>query len=179
MPTTDEAEIKLLARIGHQEGVINRDESEIIHQVFRLNDETAGDLMTPREVVDALVGSVTLREAREAIVGASHSRILVIGENLDDYQGVVLKQDLLRGLALGELEHRIDDYAVAVRPVGAHEPADVLLRRFQKHQSHLSPVVNYAGRVVGVLSLEDVLEVLTGEINDEADQRHGRDARPD
>ena len=94
-PTTSEGEIKLLATIGQQEGIIEQDESEMIQRVFRLNDATAADLMTPRVAMTYLPADLTLAEAQEQIIASPHSRIIVTNEAIDDVIGMVLKYELL------------------------------------------------------------------------------------
>jgi CBS domain containing-hemolysin-like protein len=169
-PTTNEAEIRLLARIGQQEGVIERDESEMIERVFRLNDTVAGHIMTPRVSITYLHADDTLAAARERILSSEHTRMLVIGDAIDDVRGIALRSELLAALLAGQEQQLV---AANMRPaafVPASAHADKLLEVFRQTRQHLSVVVDEYGGVAGVVTLEDVLEVLTGEIVDETDR---------
>lgn len=169
LPTTDEAEIKLLARIGQQEGIIERDESEMIQRVFRLNDMTANDLMTPRVNVTYLRSDTPLGEAKADIRRSQHSRILVIGDSIDDVKGIVYKDELLVGMIEHQFDQPIAAFMHAAQFVPESVRADRLLEVFQQSHQHLVVVIDEFGGLAGVVTLEDVLEVLTGEIVDETD----------
>ena len=167
--TTDEAEIKLLAKMGQEAGTIEDDEFEMIRKIFNLNDVTAADLMTPRVVMTYLKGDLTLAEAKEDILASQHSRIIVIGETLDQVIGVALKTELLAGIIQGKLDQSISNFAHEVHFVLGRKRANQLLSMFQQTRQHLTVVVDEYGGVSGVVTLEDVLEVLTGELVDETD----------
>ncbi len=169
-PTTNEAEIRLLARIGQQEGIIERDESEMIERVFRLNDTVAGHIMTPRVSLTYLYADDTLEEARERILTSEHSRLIVVGASIDEVRGIALRNELLAALLAGR-EH--EPVAEVMRPanfIPASVRADKLLQVFRQTRQHLAVVIDEYGGVAGVVTLEDVLEVLTGEIVDETDR---------
>jgi len=169
-PTTNETEIKLLASIGYQEGIIEEDEAEMIRRVFRLNDISAADIMTPRVELTYLPGEQAIADLREEILYSQHSRILVIEEDIDHIQGIVLKYELLSALIAGEDQQTVRDLLRPVRFVSETERADQLLQRFQSSREHIAVVVDEYGGVSGVVTLEDVLEELTGEIVDETDR---------
>ena len=168
--TTNEAEIKFLTKIGYQEGAIEDDEADMIQRVFQLNDLTAGDLMSPRVVITFLKGDLSLAESQEEIITSQHSRILVIGETIDDVLGIVLKDSLLMALIYGQKDRRIADLKREVKVVPSSIRADKLLKVFQESREHLAVVLDEYAGVAGVVTLEDVLEVLTGEIVDETDR---------
>ena len=167
--TTDEAEIKLLAKMGQEAGTIEDDEFEMIRKIFDLNDMTAADLMTPRVVMTYLKSDLTLAEAKEDILISPHSRIIVIGETPDEVTGVALKTELLAGIIEGELDQSISNFAYKVHFVLGRKRANQLLSIFQQTRQHLAVVVDEYGGVSGVVTLEDVLEVLTGPLVDETD----------
>ncbi|MEM8829266.1 MAG: hemolysin family protein [Cyanobacteria bacterium P01_G01_bin.19] len=170
LPTTDEAEIKFLTNIGFQEGVIEDDEAEMIQRVFQLNDLNASDLMTPRIIVTYLKGDQTLEECQQDIIKSQHTRILVIEETIDNVTGIVLKDELLTAMIVGHSDHTIDSLKRPVQFVPETNRADKLLKVFQDNREHLAVVLDEYGGVAGVVTLEDVLEVLTGEIVDETDR---------
>ena len=170
IPTTNEAEIKFLTKIGYQEGVIEDDEAEMIQHVFQLNDLTASDLMTPRIIVTYLKGNLTLAECQPEIIASQHTRILVIENSIDNVIGLVLKDELLTAMIEGKKDQLLKDLLRQVRFVPETIRADKLLKVFQETREHLAVVLDEYGGVAGVVTLEDVLEVLTGEIVDETDR---------
>ncbi|WP_036480391.1 hemolysin family protein [Myxosarcina sp. GI1] len=170
IPTTNEAEIKFLANIGYQEGVIEDDEAEMIQHVFQLNDLTAADLMSPRIIVTYLKGDLTLAESQHDIIQSQHTRILVIEDSIDRAIGLVLKDQLLTAIVTGESGCKVADLARPIHFVPETIRADKLLKVFQQTREHLAVVLDEYGGVAGVVTLEDVLEVLTGEIVDETDR---------
>lgn len=169
LPTTDEAEIRLLARIGSQEGIIESDESEMIQRVFRLNDTTAADLMTPRVNITYLHADDSLGEAKEDILESEHTRIVVIGAAIDDVSGITLKDELLAAMVAGLYDQPIATFMRKAQFVPESIRADRLLEALRQTRQHLAVVIDEFGGLAGVVTLEDVLEVLTGEIVDETD----------
>ena len=167
--TTDEAEIILLAKIGGEEGVIDEDESEMIANVFKLDDTKAADIMTPRVKMFYFSVTQNLDEIKQDLIACSYSRIVLVGEDPDDIKGLAHKNELLAALINGHGSHKLEEYLHKVRFVPEQAPADKLLKDFQDNRRHLAVVVDEFGGVEGVVTLEDVLEVLTGEIVDEYD----------
>ena len=169
-PITDEAEIKLLTILGYQEGLIEDDEVEMIDRVFRLNDLKSADIMTPRVAITFIPGEAILREVQDEIIQSQHTRILVIGEDLDHVIGVALKAELLTALVQGKGDVQVKALMRQVHYVPDTERTDRLIKTFQSLREHLMVVVDEYGGVSGVVTLEDTLEVLTGEIVDETDR---------
>ncbi len=170
IPVTNEAEIRFLTKLGRQEGLIEENEAEMIYRVFRLNDVTASDLMTPRVALTYLVGDRILADVKTKIIESQHSRIVVIGDSIDQIIGVVLKDELLVALIDDRGDTTIQSLARPARFVPENIRADKLLKSFQDYREHLVVVLDEYGGVSGVVTLEDVLEVLTDEIVDETDQ---------
>lgn len=168
-PTTNEAEIRMLARVARQEGVIQGEESEMIQRVFALNDRTAREIMTPRVNLTWLYGDETLEQVKEEVLASQHSRMVVVGESVDEVLGIVLRSEILGALVRGEGDRPVQSFARPPRYVLQDARADKLLQTFQRNREHLMVVADDFGGVAGVVSLEDVLEVLTGEIVDETD----------
>ena len=169
-PSTNEAEIRLLAGIGRSEGVIEADEMEMIQRVFQLNDRLARDLMTPRTAVTWLPADQPIVAARPDIVASEHSRILVAEGDLDQVIGVAFKHDLLTALLEGA-DTTVGEHARSVEAVPWLARADDLLQQFRRGRQHLVLVIDEYGGTMGIVTLEDVLEVLTGPIVDETDRR--------
>jgi CBS domain containing-hemolysin-like protein len=169
-PITDESEIKLLTVLGYQEGLIEDDEVEMIDRVFRLNDLKAADIMTPRVAITFISGEAILRDIQDEIIESQHTRILVIEDDLDHVIGVALKAELLTALVQGKGDAPIKSLMRQVNYVPNTERTDRLIKTFQSLREHLMVVVDEYGGVSGVVTLEDTLEVLTGEIVDETDR---------
>ena len=167
--TTSEEEIALLTQTGVKEGVIKAREATMIARVFKLNDITAGDMMTPRPFVTFLDGEASVKDVAEFIKNAKHSRIPVYQGNKDNIVGIVHQRDLLRALANDEFDKKIASYARKAVFVPDTRLADDLLHDFQEQHTHLAIVMSEYGNIVGVVGLEDVLEELVGEIIDEKD----------
>jgi len=165
-----ELEIMAMARIGEKEGAIGEGEHTMIRKIFELDDVRADQIMTPRTAVTWIRGIEPLRIAAEKIGNGQHSRVLVVGESIDDVKGIVLKNGMLRALINGYDENAlVEDYVEPIKFIQPHMPADELLEYFKTSRVHLAVVVDEYGGVSGIVTLEDVLEVLTGEIVDETD----------
>ena len=142
----------------------------MIQRVFQLNDLNASDLMSPRIIVTYLKGDRTLGECQPEIIKSQHTRILVIDETIDDVTGLVLKDELLTAMIEGHGDRQINTLQRTVHFVPETNRADKLLKVFQENREHLAVVLDEYGGMAGVVTLEDVLEVLTGEIVDETDR---------
>jgi len=168
--TTDESEIKFLAQIGHQEGVIENGESEMIQKIFDFNDLTASDIMTPRVAMTYIHEKDVLSTVKDAIMNSQHSRIIVIKDSPDDIVGIAFQTELLSAIIKGESNKPISSFIHEVNYVAESARTDRLLKGFQNNRQHLTVVVDEYGGVAGIVTLEDVLEILTGEIIDETDE---------
>ncbi len=168
--TVSEEEIRILSHLGHLEGSIEKDEKEMIQKVFRLNDLTAENIMTPRTVVEALEYDKTLDESEDEIYDLNHSRLPVFKEDLDDIVGIVHQRNLLIAIGRDQGKKKISDFEEPPIYVSEKMKADELLPFFQKRRCHLAIVRDEFGGTSGVVTLEDVLEQLVGEIVDETDE---------
>jgi len=166
-----EDEIKMMALLGREAGSIEHDESAMIRRVFRLNDITADDMMTPADRVETIPGDVPLGEQRARVLDLRHSRVPVTGDAPDQILGMALTRDLIAAAARDEFQATPSDFVQEALRVRNDAAADDLLPLFQKKEQHLAIVEDADGRMVGVVTLEDVLEELVGEITDEKDVR--------
>ena len=166
---TSEEEITMLTNEGAKEGSIKPYEAEIIRRVFHLNDVTAGDIMTPKPMVDFIDGDKAVKDISDFVKKAKHSRLPVYKSDTNNIIGVVHQRDILRAIANNELEQSVAGYVREALVVPESQLGDDLLRTFQQKRNHLAVVVSEYGDVVGVVGLEDVLEELVGEIIDEKD----------
>jgi len=165
-----EEEIRILSHLGHLEGAIEEDEEEMIQKVFKLNDLTARDIMTPRTVVDALEGNKKITELKKTICSLSHSRLPVYLGNLDNIIGICHQRELLIALTKEEQDKKVLDFKQEAILVSEKIKADKLLPLFQARKCHLAIVKDNFGGTTGIITLEDVLEELVGEIVDETDR---------
>jgi CBS domain containing-hemolysin-like protein len=168
-----EDDLKILSETSHTDGGIEADEKEIILNTFMMNDTYAKDIMTPRVTVDALPENITLREALSIIGEKPYSRIPVYSKNIDSVTGFVTSKDLLRGLARDEHDAVVNKYKHPILRVPEKMRADHLLGLFQKQKIHCALVIDEHGGTAGFVTLEDVLEVLVGDILDETDEIGG------
>jgi len=169
-----EEQIRALARIGGRSGHILETERELIHRVFILHDRRARDLMTPRNDIIALSAAFTIREALADIAKHQHSRYPVYERTLDRIRGIVMTYDLQDALAHGKGDEPIVTVQREVLFIPATMHADSLLSLFRRRHIHLAVVLDGI-TTVGIISLEDVLEELVGEIEDERDDMNTGD----
>ena len=158
-----EEEIRILSHLGHLEGSIEKDEQEMIQKVFRLNDLSAKDIMTPRTVIEAFEADKTLRELENEIYSVSHSRLPVFNEDLDDIVGICHQRNLLIALGKDQKDKKISEFMEELKSVSEKMKADELLPFFQNRRCHLAIVKDEFGGTSGVVTLEDVLEQLVGD----------------
>jgi CBS domain containing-hemolysin-like protein len=166
-----EEEVIAMTDLGLESKSIEQDEHEIIQNVFKMNDRSAKDIMTPRVQMDALDCDKTLDEQRSEIYAMGHSRLPVFGEDYDDIRGFVLLRDVLEELAKGNINIKPDSSQLlhTICAVTLDTKVDQLLITFQKQRIHVALVVDEYGGTAGLVTLEDVLEQLVGEIVDETD----------
>ena len=171
--TTSEKEILALTELGRKSGVIEENESTLIQRVFDLNDVTAWDIMTPIARVDALEKNRSLQEIKDIVMELTHTRIPVYNGSLDKITGVVHVRDILKALAEDQMDLDVGALSKEASFIPDTQRGNDLLHHFKRSKQHLAIVVDAFGTVLGVLSLEDVLEELVGEIIDETDvERH-------
>jgi CBS domain containing-hemolysin-like protein len=166
---TSAEEITALAEQARKEGAIRSREAEVIQRVFRLSDITAEDIMTPRIRAKMLPADATLEGARTELMAIAYSRIPVYAGTRDHVTGVVRRAEALRGLAEGLGGTKLSDLAGRARFVPGTMAVDRLLLEFQKERVQLGIVVGEYGETVGLVTVEDIMEELVGEILDEKD----------
>lgn len=173
--TTSEEELVFLAEVGETQGVIEKDEANIIKRVFTMKDKTARDIMTPRVNMSYLYGSDKIEDVLDEIKSSEHSRIIVIGETPDDVLGVAMKSDMLiaynecHGVKCENPPH-VSDVMSDIHSFAETDCADEMLEYFKKSKKHIALVMDEFNGVSGVVTLEDVVEIIFGEIMDETDK---------
>ncbi|MBH0199737.1 MAG: HlyC/CorC family transporter [Nitrospira sp.] len=169
LPLVTEEELKIMLDQGGKAGEIESEEVKMIKNVFQLKDITAEDAMTPRIYVFALDGNLQLKEAQELLYQSKYSRIPVYDGTLDNVTGILYKTNALTELAKDRSHVRLRDIAHPPLFVPAGKTADDLMKQFQQEKRHMGIVVNEFGGVMGLVTLEDLLEEVVGEIVDETD----------
>ncbi|MCX5944524.1 MAG: CNNM domain-containing protein [Cyanobacteria bacterium] len=160
--TTDEEEIRLLARLGSQTGQIEADEAAMIAKVFQLNDLTARDLMVPRVSAPTLPGQAELASLEATLVGTGASWWVVLGEEVDEVLGVASRDRLLAALVQGLGHTPVAQFSEPVAFVPEMIRADRLLTAFRRRSQTPRVVVDEFGGFVGVIGSDVVLAVLAG-----------------
>ncbi len=160
--STDEEEIRQLARLGSQKGQIEADEAAMISKVFQLNDLTARDLMTPRVAAPTLDGSTNLEEMKSILLTNNSQWWVVLGEEVDKVLGVVNRESLLTALLQGKGKLSASELSEAVEFVPEMIRVDRLLDGFNRDKRGVRVVVDEFGGFVGLIGAEAVLAVLAG-----------------
>jgi CBS domain containing-hemolysin-like protein len=171
-PFASEAELRELVDLAEENQLIEDRERVMIHSVFELGDTIVREVMVPRTDVVFIERTKTLRQALSLALRSGFSRIPVIGEGTDDVVGVAYLKDLVRRTYVhreGESIERVDSVMRPAIFVPESKPVDELLREMQAQQTHVAIVVDEYGGTAGLVTIEDVLEEIVGEITDEYD----------
>jgi CBS domain containing-hemolysin-like protein len=171
-PFVSQAELRELVDLAEADDLIEDDERQMIHSVFELGDTIARELMVPRTEMVFIEQNKTLRQALSLALRSGFSRIPVIGENVDDVIGVVYLKDVVRRTFEHHEAEQSEKVASLMRPVFMvpdSKSADELLRDMQSARVHMAVVVDEYGGTSGIVTIEDVVEEIVGEIADEYD----------
>jgi CBS domain containing-hemolysin-like protein len=171
-PFASEIELREVVDLAQQRGVVADDERRMIQSVFELGDTPAREVMVPRTEMVWIEDDKTAGQATSLAVRSGHSRIPVIGENVDDIVGVVYLKDLVRRTYGSNDAGRDTKVSAVMRPavfIPDSKPLDDLLREMQGDRIHMALLVDEYGATAGLITIEDVLEEIVGEIADEYD----------
>ena len=163
----DSDDIQALIDVGEAEGILEEEEGELIHSIIEFGDTLVSEVMTPRPDIIALPAEATVREARDVMVESKYSRLPVYREQIDNVEGLIYVRDLMERWASGDEESSIGPLVREVYFVPETKPVDELLEEMQKAHVQLSMVVDEYGGVCGLVTVEDILEEIVGEIEDE------------
>lgn len=164
-----EEEIKTLVDAGSEEGVLEDEEKEMIYSVMRFGDTVAREVMVPRIDIVALSVEATLEEALDIIISAGHSRIPMYRGTIDEIEGVLYAKDLLKVWRNGEKPTSLQSLLREPHFVPETKSASELLLELQVRKTHLVFVVDEYGGTAGLVTIEDLIEEIVGEIQDEYD----------
>jgi CBS domain containing-hemolysin-like protein len=171
-PFASEAELRDLVDLAEQRSLIEPDEREMIHSVFELGDTLVREVMVPRTDIVFIERDKTLRQALSLALRSGFSRIPVVGENEDDVVGIAYLKDIIRRsheYRDGESVELVESVMRPATYVPDSKPIDELLREMQARQIHVAIVIDEYGGTAGLVTIEDILEEIVGEIADEYD----------
>ena len=171
-PFANEAELRDLVDQAHERGLVEESEHEMIHSVFELGDTLVRELMVPRTEMVWIEGNKNLRQGLSLALRSGFTRIPVIGENLDAILGIAYVKDLARRTHEyrdSELSELVKDHLRKATFVPETKTAADLLKEMQRDQIHLAIVIDEYGGTAGLITIEDILEEIVGEIADEYD----------
>ncbi|WP_459554788.1 hemolysin family protein [Lacunimicrobium album] len=156
---------------GQREGILEEGAGRMISRVIELADSTVGSIMTPRTDMKCLSADVTIEEARDELIKSGHSRMPVIGESTDDVKGVLYAKDLLKETAHPS-QDGWDVLRILRKPFYVPETTGIntLLEILKRERVHIAIVLDEYGGISGLVTMEDILEEIVGEITDEYDE---------
>ena len=171
-PFASEIELREVVDLAQQRGVVADEERKMIQSVFELGDTPAREVMVPRTEMVWIEGDKSAAQATSLAVRSGHSRMPVVGDNVDDVLGVVYLKDLVRRTYYSARAARDITVAEVMRPavfIPDSKPLDDLLKEMQRDRVHIAMLVDEYGATAGLVTIEDVLEEIVGEIADEYD----------
>ncbi|MGQ0523942.1 MAG: HlyC/CorC family transporter [Betaproteobacteria bacterium] len=164
----DREQLIELLRSAYERNLLDADALAMIEGVMQVSEMQARDIMVPRSQMDVIDINESPDQFIPMVIQTAHSRFPVIGENKDDIIGILLAKDLLRYYA-GEEEFNVREMLRPVVFIPESKPLNVLLKEFRKNRNHIAIVVDEYGGVAGLVTIEDVLEQIVGDIEDEYD----------
>jgi CBS domain containing-hemolysin-like protein len=183
-PQADEAptpaeHIEALIAAGEEEGIIEKGDRELIQSVVAFGDTTVREVMTPRPRIVAIRQDATLEELREIVIHEQYSRIPVYEENIDQITGFVHVRDMFELSDEERAQRKVRDIARPIRAIPETKPVNDLLREMQEEGAHMAVVVDEYGSTAGIVTMEDMVEEIVGEIHDEHEPERDFSAQPD
>src|SRR6266436_675564 len=163
----DGDDIQALIEVGEAEGIIEEEERELIHSVFEFGDKSVGEVMTPRTAIIALPNTATAREACDVMLETKHSRLPVFRDQIDNVEGLIYVRDLLHCWTDNKADSPIAPFVRPVYFIPETKPLARLLEEMQKAHAYLAMVIDEYGGIAGLVTVEDILEEIVGEIEDE------------
>ena len=164
-PTISRAELEVLAEIGRHEGTLDEDEWKVVSSVIRLGEVSVGEVMTPRTDVVAVAAEASLKEAQTVMLDTGLFRLPVYEESLDQIVGIIVARDLWRALRDGD--GKLRDVMRSPTFAPASKPVEDLIPEMRGQRNKMAIVVDEFGGTAGLVTLEDLIEEIIGEIQDE------------
>ncbi len=171
-PFESESELRDLVDVARENRLIDSDEREMLHSVFELGDTLTREVMVPRTDMVAVDDDRVCRQAMKLFLRSGFSRIPVVGESVDDVVGILYLKDVVRRMNAdpAAVTLPVTELMRPARFVPESKPVDALMRELQLEQTHLAVVVDEYGGTAGIVTIEDILEEIVGEITDEYDR---------
>jgi putative hemolysin len=169
-PFVTEEELRLLVSVGEQEGVLEEEETEMIHSIFEFADTPVREVMVPRIDMITLEAETTVDTAVDVALQGGLSRIPVYEGTIDNILGILHIKDLLRELRQGHHQRQVRDLVRPAYFVPETKKLDDLLREIRQRRTHMAIVVDEYGSVAGLVTIEDLMEEIVGDIKDEYDR---------
>jgi magnesium and cobalt exporter, CNNM family len=163
----DSGDLQALIDVGEAEGILEEEEGELIHSIIEFGDTRVSEVMAPRPDIVAVPVTATVREARDVILESKYSRLPVYRDQIDNVEGLIYVRDLLLSWAEGHEDENIKPLIRSVYFVPETKPVAELLEEMQKAHVQLAMVIDEYGGVCGLVTVEDILEEIVGEIEDE------------
>ena len=163
----DSGDLQALIDVGEAEGILEEEEGELIHSIIEFGDTRVSEVMTPRPDIVAVAANATVREARDIILESKYSRLPVYRDQIDNVEGIIYVRDLLQYWADDKEDESIKALVRTVYFVPETKPVAELLEEMQKAHVQLAIVIDEYGGVCGLVTVEDILEEIVGEIEDE------------
>lgn len=174
----NKSDLEGVLSLAEEHEIIDEDARKIMEGALSVSDMQVRDIMIPRAQMVVIDSDQPLQEALPKILQSGHSRYPVIGEGIDDVIGILLAKDLL---PLIQADRNVPSISNLMRPVTAvpeSKRLNVLLREFRQNRNHMAIVIDEYGGIAGLITIEDVLEEIVGEIEDETDVDEGQLIRP-
>jgi CBS domain containing-hemolysin-like protein len=168
-PFVTQEEMRMLVNVGEEEGVIQQEEEQLIHSIFEFGDTVVREVMVPRPYIAAVEENATVAEAADMALKTGHTRLPVYRDTIDSIIGVVTVQDMLRAIRQDGENLPVTRVMRPIYYVPETKKVDELLRELQKARMHMAIVVDEYGGTSGLVTIEDLLEEIVGEIQDEYD----------
>jgi putative hemolysin len=163
----DSGDLQALIDVGEAEGILEEEEGELIHSIIEFGDTRVSEVMTPRPDIVGLPDTATIREARDVILESKYSRLPVYRDQIDNVYGIIYVRDLLQCWANDREDESIKPLIRDVYFIPETKPVADLLEEMQKAHVQLAMVIDEYGGVCGLVTVEDILEEIVGEIEDE------------
>lgn len=165
-----EEDIKIFVKEGTEYGVIEEGEEEMIHSIFEFSDTTVKEILTPRTMIFALDKEKTIEEILDEVLEQGFSRIPVYDETIDQVVGILHLKDLFKKMREGNKNIKIKELMKKAYFVPATKTLVELLEEFKGKKTHMAIIIDEYGGTLGLITIEDLLEEIVGEIQDEFDQ---------
>ena len=157
-------------RVAHNNKILDDEALEIMEGALQVSDQQVREIMLPRSQMVVICADADIEEILHIAIESNHSRFPVIGESTDDVRGILLAKDLLKFALTGTENFRLEDVLRPATIIPESKRLNVLLREFREQRYHMAVVVDEYGSVAGLVTIEDVLEEIVGEIEDETDE---------